>query len=539
MADASEPALPRAAELTPPTSADEGEWTHCSPRAALFFLWAILTGLVKNVGQIGGLIALAAVLWAQGPLATLFGALGLLALFLIVAVVQHWCFRFRIDATRIRIRQGVFRKTEVVMQFDRVQGVVVEQPFFCRLLNLVSIGFDTAGSSAEEGRLPAVAPSLAADLRARVEGQRASEPAPMAAGDQAPVATPAAPPPQPGPLLRLRASDMVRIGLADRSAIALVAAGLVGWHTIDPSERGRERYRGLLDALTEPFAELGPGAVAVGVAGGLLALTLALLIVTTAAAFLRFHGFQVFAAEGNRSFRTERGLLSRTTAFVERRKIQQIKVYQGLVMRCMGRFRLRAPPASGGPVTEPTGQVDTAPGGLRVPLLTPEQLRGLAERVFGAERGDLRVVPRNTGFVAISPLYIRARTLSYGVAPALVGVATLYPFVGFPSLACLAWPPLVGLMAWQLWRRRGYMATNQGLAWRSGFMAVQLDVFLFRKVQCVCVGQSPLQRRRGLATLDISLASGPVTLPYIDLATARALRDYMLYKVEAADLPWY
>ena len=521
----------------------EGEWTRCSPRAVLFFLSTLITGQVRNLGQLSGMVALVVFLASQGLVAMLAGALCLLGLFVLVAALRHWCFRFRIDADRIRIRQGVFRRTEVVMHFDRVQGVVVEQPFFCRLLNLVSIGFDTAGSTAEEGRLPAVAPSFAAELRTRVERmgrmeeRRSNDAAPLADAEPSPAAAPDA----PAPLLRLRASDMVRIGLADRSAIALVAATVVGWHTVDITDRGRERYRGWLDALAEPFADWGLVEVGVGVAGGLLALLAALLAVTVSAAFLRFHGFQLFAAEGDRSFRTERGLLSRTTAFAERDKIQQVTVYQGLVMRCLGgRFRLRAPVA-GALVAdaEMSGQGDTAPGGLRVPMLTAEQLGDIAARVLGAERGDLPVVPRKTGFVAISPLYIRARTLAWGVVPGLVAVAALYPFFGVASLGCLAWPPLVGLMAWQLWRRRGYLATAQGLAWRSGFLAVRLDVFLFRKAQDVCLAQSPLERRRGLATLDVILASGQVKLPYIDHATARALRDYLVYKVEASDLPWH
>lgn len=520
----------------------EGEWTRCSPLAVLFFLSTLITGQVRNLGQLGGMVALVVFLASQGLVAMLAGALSLLGLFALVAALRHWCFRFRIDADRIRIRQGVFHRTEVVMHFDRVQSVVVEQPFFCRLLNLVSIGFDTAGSTTEEGRLPAVAPSFAAELRTRVErmgrveDRRSNDAAPLAAAEPSSTSAPDA----PAPLLRLRAGDMVRIGLADRSAIALVIATVVGWHTVDITAPGRERYRRWLDALAEPFADWGLVEVGVGVAGGLLALLLALLTVTIAAAFLRFHGFQLFAAEGDRSFRTERGLLSRTTAFAERAKIQQVKVCQGLVMRCLGgRFRLRAPVAALIVDAEISGQGDAAPGGLRVPMLTAEQLGDIAARVLGAERGDLPVVPRKTGFVAISPLYIRARTLAWGVVPGLVAVAALYPFFGVASLGCLAWPPLMGLVAWQLWRRRGYLATAQGLAWRSGFLAVRLDVFLFRKAQDIRVAQSPLERRRGLATLDVILASGQVKLPYIDHATARALRDYLVYKVEASDLPWH
>ena len=441
----------------------EGEWTRCSPLAVLFFLSTLITGQVRNLGQLSGMVALVVFLASQGLVAMLAGALSLLGLFALVAALRHWCFRFRIDADRIRIRQGVFHRTEVVMHFDRVQSVVVEQPFFCRLLNLVSIGFDTAGSTTEEGRLPAVAPSFAAELRTRVgrmrrmEERRSNDAAPLAAAE--PMRTTA--PDAPVPLLRLRAGDMVRIGLADRSAIALVIATVVGWHTVDITDRGRERYRGWLDALAELFADWGLVEVGVGVAGGLLAL----LTVTIAAAFLRFHGFQMFAAEGDRSFRTERGLLSRTTAFAERAKIQQVTVYQGLVMRCLGgRFRLRAPVAALIVDAEISGQGDAAPGGLRVPMLTAEQLGDIAARVLGAERGDLPVVPRKTGFVAISPLYIRARTLAWGWFPAWSRWPRSTRFSA--SRASDAWR---GRRSWGLWlgsfggdgaiwrRRRGWL----------------------------------------------------------------------------------
>ena len=66
-----------------------------------------------------------------------------------------------------------------------------------------------------------------------------------------------------------------------------------------------------------------------------------------------------------------------------------------------------------------------------------------------------------------------------------------------------------------------------------------MDVFLFRKVQRVTVRQSPLQRRRGLASLSVSLASGNVLVPFIDQVTACRLRDYILFKAEVNNRPWY
>jgi len=62
---------------------------------------------------------------------------------------------------------------------------------------------------------------------------------------------------------------------------------------------------------------------------------------------------------------------------------------------------------------------------------------------------------------------------------------------------------------------------------------------LLRKVQRVTVSQSRYQRRKGLASLKMYMASGNVRVPYIEHETAKQLRDYILYKVESSDKAWH
>ena len=90
-----------------------------------------------------------------------------------------------------------------------------------------------------------------------------------------------------------------------------------------------------------------------------------------------------------------------------------------------------------------------------------------------------------------------------------------------------------GLIALQRWRRWGYLHDDDGMAVRSGFVARKVDAFLFRKVQSVTVRQSLMQRRSGLATLEMQLAGEILKLPYMDHRAAFRLRDYILYKVES------
>ena len=103
----------------------------------------------------------------------------------------------------------------------------------------------------------------------------------------------------------------------------------------------------------------------------------------------------------------------------------------------------------------------------------------------------------------------------------------------------LAWIPINGLIAWMKYRRFGYRVTSDGMLLRRGFVGFRVTAFTHRKVQRVSVTQTILQKRKGLATLRVYLASGSLKLPYVDIAFAERIRDYMLYKVESSDLAWH
>ena len=141
----------------------------------------------------------------------LLAAAVVLALLLATAILRYWFFRFAVDDEGLRIRQGVFKKTHLEIQFDRVQGMDVERSLVDRLVGLATVTFDTAGSAAREGQLPAIPRTFADTLRQRIEQQGRSV-ASETADDRA-----------MRPLLKLGPRDMVRIGITDRSVLVGLA----------------------------------------------------------------------------------------------------------------------------------------------------------------------------------------------------------------------------------------------------------------------------------------------------------------------------
>jgi putative membrane protein len=101
------------------------------------------------------------------------------------------------------------------------------------------------------------------------------------------------------------------------------------------------------------------------------------------------------------------------------------------------------------------------------------------------------------------------------------------------------WLPAVATFSYRNWQRAGFMHDDQEIIRRSGLLGYRTVSLLFRKVQRVTVTQSRYQRRKGLASLRIYMASGSVRVPYIEHRKAQQLRDYILYKVESSQLTWH
>ena len=532
-----------------PNPPDPGAWRRTSPFAVVFFVGKTLRSAVRGYIQLVATFGAIAVLVKGAPHAPLLIPAAIAAV-IAGAVLKYWFFRFRITEDRILIREGVFRKTALDLPFDRIQGINVRRSPVDRLLGLVTVRLDTAGSETTEGELPCVRAALADELRARigtVERTRGANT--EATADQEEVDGKAHGDHTSGELLlKLGAGDMIRIGIGrDNILLALMLVGAAWRRPRELPYRFAETF-GFSEDFVRPALETAEATIAgsdalgdTTFAGGLvLAALAAVLAVGIGTALLRYHGFTL-RREGT-AYRSRGGLLTQREVVVETTRIQQLTLYQDVVMRCLRRYRLRVQPAT----DVDASQHHDVPDVLEVPLLGPRLADALRSRVFGREGAGLMLLPKTGPFTRVSPLYIQALLMRIGGAPALGGALLLLSIIGptrawaaFSGVWCLAWLLIGGLVALQRWRRQGYLHDSDGLAIRSGLVGRRVDAFLFRKAQSVTVRRSPLERRSGLATLEIALASDTLTVPYIDRGVACRLRDHILFTVQTSRRRWH
>lgn len=495
-------------------------WHRTSPLAVVFYLGKIYQAIAKNAVQsLAPLAAFVVAFQGNRMFALVAGAIVFVLGTAVHAFLRYWYFRYSITGDSILIRDGVFRKRQLDIKFERVQGINTSQNIIFRLFGLVTVNLDTAGSTGQEGHLPAVGKSLAGELRERI--RRTPKPAIEAAsGDQRPH-------PDARTLVRLNGGDIVRIGLSS-SRIFLVLV-LLGPLSRFLEERGDQwvEENVLLQALGTAQLSVGSAvALALAFVLALLALLLALSII---GALLRYHDYKL-STDGD-VLRSSSGLLTRHEQSVQHVKVQSLYVFQNWMLQRFRRYRLRTRQATSGR--------SAAASRFEVPLCTGELLPEFAAEIFREERDGLALDPRDPAFGRISPYYLRSRLLLAGILPALAAAAMSWPGTGAPALLWLLWIPLAAAFVWLRYRRYGIAIAADGAAFRRGFIGTRVVVWLHRKVQRVSVSQSPFQRRRGLATVKFYLAAGFVTVPFVEYRQAARLRDYVLYRVESSRQAWH
>ena len=453
-------------------------------------------------------------------------------------MLRYWFFRFRVTEDRILIRQGILKKTSLDLPLDRVQAVNVQRSLTDRLLGLVTVSVDTAGSGAVEAVIPSVKAAFADRIRGQVaaarregRGSDADVLSPRHADEARDAQTDDETRSAGEVMMKLPTGDIVRIGLrllGDSAfwvlPVALLArdprdllrylAGQFGF--LEPISRDE-----VPQDLVSDFAEL------IFRAGFLAALVVLIAALSIYGAFKTWYGFKLY--RDGAVYRTRAGLFTQREVVVQSVKVQQATLSQNLMDRCFRRFRLTVQPVS-----------DDDEEVLVVPLLGARTAEALRAELFGREGGGLTLLPQSRRMVRVSVYFIGAAMVKMAVFPALALTALVLLIAGEPNWAwaqislvfagiCFA---VGGVVAVQRWRRLGYMHDGDGIAVRSGFVARKVEAFLFRKVQGVAVNRSPMQRLKGLATLEMHLAGESVAVPYIDHRVASRLRDYILYKVE-------
>ncbi len=428
--------------------------------------------------------------WLGAALPLLVAAgvsLGMLAAALLLALavgallalgVLEWrALTFGVQHGSLVLRRGLLGRETVSVPLSRIQSVDVESTVAARVLGVRGVTVRTAAGSGTV-RLAAISGPAEARLRQAL-GHRAAA---STAGEEVVRALPAS-------RLPLLAVTSPRIGAG---AVALYAL----FNRLD------ELTPGDLSGRLVPV--LAPRSAIATVAEVVLALVL-VAAASVVGATLAWAGFRI-VRDGPR-LRLRRGLLTVRETVVPVERVRAVEMRQGLVREALRLCSLTVRTAGSG-----RGDPQSA---TLFPLLSVHESARLVRETVPAL--DLEGVP-----LRCPPRRARGRAVRRLALPAALPAGALALLLAPFGIVALLIVPAAGLVGLARWRDAGVGLSGGRLRWRRRVLAPSTTLAQARAVQWRRVRQSPLQRRRGLATLEVGLAVPPGAARVPDLAAGDA-----------------
>ena len=497
---------------------DRAEWKQADPRF-------ILIGAVRNFR--GFLFPLIFLLITRGfrqsreDLVWYGLAIAAALVSIVGSVLQWWFYRYRISDREITLRSGFISKQERVIPFERIQSIDIQDAPLERLLGVVQVKIDTgAGGSGEaEIALQAVPANeaavlrsqlLAARLRLRGDGEPGVDLAPGDIADVEKVAE--------GELVRRITTRELLIagatsGRVGAAAVIVGGALQIGEQLMPSSMWERLPWDGIADAVTQ-----------VDVLAG-LAVTLGVFawVISIVATVLNYGNFEIRRLGDQLQVR--HGLLDRRQTTIPVRRIQAVRVVEGLLRQPFGYAEVRFDSAGFG--------ADQGASGVLCPLLPRSAIPAFLAAACPDFAQDLNPVEMQKLPRRAMRRYVMAACIGWVllvVAAALVVWRLTDIPAGFVLLALVV-TPVFGWLGYRRYLDAGWLVANGNffLRWRG---VARVTMFTqVRRLQYREVTVDPFQRRATLATFRTAVASGGsregFSLPHLDRVEAEKLLDQL------------
>ncbi|MDW3645514.1 MAG: PH domain-containing protein [Bacteroidia bacterium] len=448
--------------------------------------------------------------------------LGIAGFQLLSSVISYFRFYYYAKDGELIIEKGVFQKTRLNIPFERIQTINFNQNILHQILKVYEVKIDTAGSANTELSIEALDKTTADAIRDFVMKERAQKMETMQEEVNEDGEVVSVPIQQEEAKLLFRRSEreLLKIGISENhvQTFFIILGFFFGWlqfgddfFDVDYGELAVETYE-MVGSMMTTFL-LGVGIV-------MMILTIIVSLVRTV---IRYHRLSVF--ESASGFKIVAGLFNRKEQAAPYQKIQFMQWSVNPIQKLMDFRTIRLYQASSMAVAKAKA--------LPIPGSSLGNLEAILKNIFPEHER------RGYHIEHISSLIVQRRVLFLGIVPALIMLAQAI-LSGEISIYIVAilWTPLVWLLARRYYRGYEIHINDQLLELHRGVFGRKYTILRLFKVQAVELIQSPFQRRKGLANMELHTAAGVVKIPYMPLEQARNIRDYILYEVEREERVW-
>jgi putative membrane protein len=428
----------------------------------------------------------------------------------IAALVRLFTQAYRFEGGALVLKEGVLSRRLREIPYARIQHVELTQGPLQRWLGVAVVAIQSGGNAEEaEASLRVLSLDAAEHLRRRIDAARRTEGVEEA---------------RTSVVLELAPRDLALAGLAEGRGFVVVGgalgllwqgADLLGYPVPFGGSFDRAELRRGVKLATTALPSFGK--LVLGVAAAIVLFRL----LSIAWAAVKLHGFTLI--RDGEVLRSRYGLVTHYAAAIPRHRVQMLTIVETPIQRLTRRAAVSVQTAARFAAEE--GRVGAQ---WVAPVIVRRRLAALVNEVLPG------IDPDTLPWRAVHAKAWRREWRGGLVVTGLVSLGLAWP---------LRWWALGALVAGIVWcwffarglaRRCAYAVTEDAIAFRSGWINHRLSIVRMARVQSVKLDESFLDRRWGMASIDVdtagsSGASHRVRVPYL----ARTVADAVFAQVRA------
>lgn len=402
---------------------------------------------------------------------SLFGILSVILVLLIAGVLSWLRFTYSIVDGELRIEQGIFVRKNIYLSKERIQVIDIKSGVLQRIFGLVEVEVKTAGSSSKEAKISAITRDKAEQLKSELRTEHAKNTEALDEEEEESFDS-----------YKLSAKDLVITSFTSGSfGIALSIVGTV-FSQLDQVLSEEQMLYYLETIIPESVS-------ANMLVYGILFVIIISWMLSFLGTLIRYFGFTLTVRKNELTIR--QGLFEQRQLTIPFNRIQAIQVKEGLIRQPFGYASVIMESAGYG---EQEGNSTTL-----YPLIKKTDINDFLQKVIpDYVTGSLET--------KAPPRAMRRYMFKMVLASSLVIVPAWFFMPYWEYTLLLILPALC--LGFAQYKAAGIGSKDQTLTIRSRSLGKTTAVIHKKRIQRVSLNQNPFQKRLGLISYTVTVASG-------------------------------
>ena len=442
------------------------------------------------------------------------GLASVLIFLLIRAYLVYKNFQFKVANEHFILKQGILKKTNTAIPFDRIQNINFKQNIVQQIISVFEVSIETAGSSKTEISIKALSIEKATALKEIISKNTEFNKEIIKEVEAK-------------PLVKIGVKELFKVSLTENHLqnLFLFFALLIGFF---------QQIQQITDSLGQTesldgFIQENTNAVSAS-----FFLILVLLVILTVVALLTsfvriflIH-FNLTAYLKKDAFEINQGLFTKKSIVLKKQKVQNIKVSTNPLKRLVGIHFVTFKQAVSGKLNNK--KKDKL---IRIVGCKTAQIEIIKSSLFNAES-----VENNEK--QFPDTYYKRRIFIFTFLFLTILYSVLYLVFSHNEIlySLVLVIPLVVFLIFKKVKKRFYKISDEMLMVGKGLLETHYIYLELFKVQNIQMEQTIFQKRSNVSDLILQTASGKIKIPCLNFDEAIKIYNHTLYKVETSQKAW-